>query len=81
VADRRKNEPVCPFHRAERVMRDLSGQWRAQAARLTPQAAGALAQSLRVLRNILDRRIRDIETKDRAEGETVHIRVKSDKDE
>jgi hypothetical protein len=81
VADRTKSEPVCPFHRAERVMRDLSAQWRAHAARLTPQAAGALAQSLRGLRNILDRRIHDIETKDRAEGETVHIRVKSDKDE
>jgi hypothetical protein len=62
-------------------MADLTAQWRAKAARLSPQAAGALAQSLRTLRDILDRRIHDIEAKDRAEGKTVHIRVKSDRDE
>ena len=80
MAESKKNEPVCPFHRAEMVMDDLSTQWRAKAAELSPQAANALAQSLRSLRNILDRRIHDIEKKERAEGGTVRGRVKTDPD-
>jgi len=76
MAESRKSEPVCPFHRAEIVVDELSAQWRTKAAKLTPQAADALAQSLRSLRNILDRRIHDIEAKDRAEGEAIHVRVK-----
>jgi hypothetical protein len=78
MAESRKDEPVCPFHRAEKVINELAAQWRAQTAKLTPQAAGALAQSLRRLRDVLDGRIHDIEAKDRAEGETVRIRVKSE---
>ena len=81
MSERSKSEPVCPFHRAEKVMNDLSEQWRTKVAALTPQAAGALAESLRTLRNILDRRIHDIEAKDRAEGETAHVRVRPDRGE
>jgi len=66
MAEPKKSEPVCPFHRAEIVIDDLSTQWRAKAAELTPQAASALAQSLKSLRNILDRRIHDIEEKEPA---------------
>jgi len=80
MAGSKKSEPVCPFHRAEMVIDDLSTQWRAKAAELSPQAANALAASLRSLRSILDRRIHDIETKTRAEGETVPVRVKPDPD-
>jgi hypothetical protein len=80
MAKSRKDEAVCPFHRAGMVMDDLSAQWRAKAAALSPQAAHALAQSLRSLRNILDRRIHDIEKNERPEGETVHVRVKPDAD-
>jgi hypothetical protein len=76
MAESGKSEPVCPFHRAEMVMDDLTAQWRSKTAKLTPQAADALAQSLRSLRNILDRRIHDIEAKERAGGEAVRIRVK-----
>jgi hypothetical protein len=65
----KKNEPVCPFHRAEMVMDDLSKQWRVKAKELTPQAAGALAHSLRSLRKILDSRIHDIEKNERPEKE------------
>jgi hypothetical protein len=50
------------------VMDDLSTDWRAKAAKLTPQAAQALAQSLKSLRSILDHRIHDIEEKERAGG-------------
>ena len=65
----KKNDAVCPFHRAEMVMDDLSAQWREKAAKLTPQAAGVLAQSLRSLRKILDQRIHDIEKNERPEKE------------
>jgi hypothetical protein len=65
MAESKKKEPLCPFHRAEVVMDDLSSEWRAKAAELSPQAARALAQSLRSLRNILDDRIHDIEEKER----------------
>ncbi len=78
MTEPKKGEPLCPFHRAETAFEDLSAQWRAKAAKLSPQAAQALAASLRSLRNILDRRIHDIETKAHAEAETVHIRVKPD---
>ena len=50
-------------------MDDLSAQWRAKAAKLSPQAAGALAQSLRSLRKVLDQRIHDIEKNERPEKE------------
>ena len=69
MAQSKKDDAVCPFHRAEMVMDDLSAQWRDKAAKLTPQAAGALAQSLRSLRNILDQRIHDIEKNARPEKE------------
>ncbi len=64
-----KNDAACPFHRAEKVMDDLTDQWRAKAAKLSPQAAGALAQSLRSLRKVLDQRIHDIEKNERPEKE------------
>jgi hypothetical protein len=78
MAESEKNEAVCPFHRAGMVLDDLSAQWRAKAAALSPAAAHALAQSLRSLRNILDRRIHEIEKSERPEGEAVHIPVKPD---
>jgi hypothetical protein len=65
MAESKKNEPLCPFHRAEVAMGDLTTEWRAKAAELSPQAAKALAQSLRSLRNILDQRIHGIEEKQR----------------
>jgi hypothetical protein len=68
MAESKKKEPLCPFHRAEMVMDDLSTDWRSKAAKLTPQAAQALAQSLKSLRSILDHRIHDIEEKERAGG-------------
>jgi hypothetical protein len=68
MAESKKKEPLCPFHRAEGAMSDLSAEWRAKAAELTPQAARTLAQSLRSLRNILDQRIHDIEKTKGAEG-------------
>jgi len=76
VAEPSKGEPLCPFHRAQTAMDDLAAQWREKAAKLTPQAAGALAQSLRTLRNILDSRIHEIEVKERAGSEATRIPVK-----
>jgi hypothetical protein len=69
MAESKKKEPLCLFHRTEAAMDDLSAEWRAKAAELSPQAAKALAQSLKSLRNILDRRIHDIEEKERAGGD------------
>lgn len=66
MAESGKKEPLCPIHRAEVTMNELTTQWRAKAAELTPQAARTLAQSLTSLRNVLDRRIHDIEEKERA---------------
>jgi len=68
MAKSKKNEPLCPFHRAEGAMNELTTEWRAKAAELSPQAARSLAQSLKSLRNILDQRIHDIEKKERARG-------------
>jgi hypothetical protein len=68
MAKSKKNEPLCPFHRAEGAMNELTTEWRAKAAELSPQAAKALAQSLKSLRNVLDRRIHDIEEKERVGG-------------
>ena len=65
MAESRKKEPLCPIHRAEVTMNELTTQWRAKAAELSPQAARTLAQSLKSLRNVLDRRIHDIEEKER----------------
>ena len=66
MAKSKKKEPLCLFHRTEAAMNDLSAEWRAKAAKLSPQAAKALAQSLRSLRTVLDRRIHDIEEKEHA---------------
>ena len=60
-----KKEPLCPLHRAEVVVNDLTTEWRDKAAELSPQAAKSLAQSLKSLRNILDQRIHNIEKKER----------------
>jgi hypothetical protein len=65
MAESKKREPLCPIHRVEVTMNELTTQWRAKAAELSPQAARTLAQSLKSLRNILDHRIHDIEEKER----------------
>jgi hypothetical protein len=64
MAKSKKKEALCPFHRAEGAVSELTSEWRDKAAELTPQAAHTLAQSLKSLRNVLDKRIHDIETKE-----------------
>jgi hypothetical protein len=65
MAESAKKKPLCPIHRAEVTMNELTTEWRAKAAELSPQAARTLAKSLKSLRNVLDHRIHDIEEKER----------------
>ena len=45
MAGAKKKEPLCPIHRAEVTMNELTTEWRAKAAELSPQAAKGIAKA------------------------------------